>query len=292
MSLKIFNFNRQAVMSSLAVAVLTVLLTACNKPAPTIPQDALVRVGNRALTRADLAQVIPAGLSPDDSTKFVKAFITKWVDESLVSEIAAKSVDIDRINRLTDEYRRELILREYTERMFRQHAAELPEDSIKAFYDNNAGLFKLTQPMVRGTYIKIDSAAVNLKKIRRLYASDKADDADLLEKELLSDAIHYDYFRNKWVPWEQIENRIPYDFGVNTYNWPAKGRKLDFTQNGFTYLLYISEILPAGQTTPFEAARPDIVTRMLNANRATYRATLMRELLQQAVSDNRAEVNI
>ena len=286
------NIRRQTVAGSLAAIVFATALSGCSDHSPAPQSEVLVRVGSRTLSRDDLTTITPAGLTPEDSVKFVKAYVTKWVDESLVSDIASEEVDLDRINRLVDDYRRELILREYTEQTFRSQASNLSEDTLRAFYDSHTDLFRLTQPMVRGTYIKISSDANNLRKIRRLYASDKADDADLLEKELLSDAIHYDYFRNRWIPWDQIESRIPYDFGPDSRHWAAPHRKLDFNQNGMTYLLYISEVIPTGSIMPFESARADISTRMLNASRSEYQKTMMRELLQRAITENRAEINI
>ncbi|MDE6301624.1 MAG: peptidyl-prolyl cis-trans isomerase [Muribaculaceae bacterium] len=292
MTYNIIYNNRQAARGWLTVILLVMLLGSCSSDVPATPESVLVQIGSHTLTREDMAKVTPAGLSAEDSAKFVKAYATKWIDENLVNEIASGEVDIERIDNLVAEYRRELILREYTDRMYRQNASELPEDSLRSFYDSHPDLFRLAQPMLRGTYIKIDATAPNLRRIRRLYSSDKPEDADMLEKELLSDAIHYDYFRDQWVPWDQIENRIPYDFGTNPYLWPAKGRHLDFSQNGNTYLLYISDIIPVGQIAPYEAARPDIVTRMLNAERSKFQTELLRELLQKAVNDKRAVINI
>ncbi len=254
--------------------------------------DVLARVGKQTLTLAELNKSMPGGLNEEDSARFVKAFVNEWVETRLISDIAADEIDMTEINRLVDEYRNELIAREYSRRMFEAHAASIPEDSIRAYYDSHKEDFKLDRPMVKGTYLKVPEDAKNLKVLRRLYQSDKHSDADKLEKEVLKSAIHYDYFRNRWVDWEQIETKIPYDFGVTGDQWLTRNRKLETTSGGFTYLLYITEVLPKGSPMPLEAARSQIVNRLLNFSRKEYNESLKKELLNKAKDSGKIEINI
>ena len=77
---------------------------------------------------------MPLGLSPSDSTKFARAYIRSWIDSKLVGEIAARNIgDIDRIDQLVEEYRNDLIMWEYRQRMYESHADKpLSSDSINA----------------------------------------------------------------------------------------------------------------------------------------------------------------
>lgn len=254
--------------------------------------DVLARVGKQTLTLAELKKSMPGGLNEEDSVRFVKAFVNEWVETRLISDIASDEIDMTEINRLVDEYRNELIAREYARRMFEAHAANIPEDSVRTYYDAHKEDFKLDRPMVKGTYLKVPEDAKNLKVLRRLYQSDKHVDADKLEKEVIKSAIHYDYFRNRWVDWEQIETKIPYDFGVTGDQWLAKNRKLETTAGGFTYLLYITEVLPKGSPMPLEAARSQIVNRLLNFSRKEYNESLKKELLNKAKDSGKIEINI
>ena len=89
---------------------------------------------------------------------------------------------------------------------------EFAEDSPRAYYEEHKDDFKLERPMVKGVYLKLLDDAPKLKQIRRLYRSDSPGDIDKLEKAAIGTAIHYDYFRDSWIDWEQIENRIPVEF--------------------------------------------------------------------------------
>jgi len=270
------------------------LLAGCNNADKSVsePTDAVAVAGDKVLTASQLAKAVPAGLSADDSVRFVRAYVKEWVESQLISDIAARNINTTDIDRITEDYRRRLIMQEYRRQMFRSHADEIPEDSIKLFYENHKAEFVLERPMVKGTYLKVPDDVTNLRVMRRLYCSDKDADADQLEKEVLIGAIHYDYFRDRWVDWEQIETRIPYDFGVKPSSWPAPHRHLDTSVGGFTYLLYITDVLPAGATVPFEGAREEILVRMLNADRKAFDARLLQDLWQTSLKDGNLKLNI
>lgn len=209
-----------------------------------------------------------------------------------MTEIAADEIDMTEIDRLVDEYRTELISMEYRKLMFTGHGnSAFEEDSLLAYYDSHSDELTIERPLVKGVYLKVPDDAANLKILRRLYRSTKPDDLDRLEKEATT-AIHYDYFRERYVDWEQVEKRIPYDFGASPDAFLRKNKTVDFSAGGFTYLLHITEYLPSGSPMPYEAARPVIVERLLTERRREYDTALRRDLLRQAIEDGKAEVFI
>lgn len=266
------------------------LMAACGSS--TDDNTFVAKVGEATLTTEELRQAMPAGLSPEDSTLFVRAYVSNWIDEHLISEVAVNEVDLTEIDRLTAEYRNRLILTDYKRKMYQIHADSISEDSIEAYYNEHKREFVLQRPLVRGVYLKVPDDADNLRTLRRLYKSDKADDIDRLEKEVLTSAIHYDYFRDRWVDWEQIESRIPYTFGASPDSWLASNHSLDASLGGFTYLLFITEVLTSGKPMPLDAAREQIVNRLTNLNRISYENALLRDLYQRASEEGTLQLNI
>ncbi|MFG6388023.1 MAG: peptidyl-prolyl cis-trans isomerase [Muribaculaceae bacterium] len=249
----------------------------------SIPADAVAAVGGSVLTTAEVAANVPPMLAPDDSATMARAYVRRWVDARLVSDVAASDIDMEQIDRLTEEYRLELIMDSYRRIMAsRADAAEFGIDSLKAYYNAHADEFVLERPLVKGIYLKVADQAPQLPRLRRLYRSDRPVDLDQLEKEATG-AIHYDYFRDRWVDWEQIETRIPYDFASGADSFLRSGRPLEVSAGGFTYLLCISEYIGAGSAMPFEAARPLVRERLLNARRRQFDVVLLNGLRQRAL---------
>ena len=262
-----------------------VALAACAKgESVPVPDDAIASIDGEFLRMQQVRSQMPSGLSGEDSTKFVQAFCQKWIDDRLVLRVASKEVDMKEIDRLVEEYRRELISSEYRRQMAR-HAdtGVFSDDSLQAYYERHKKDFVLDRPLVKGVYLKLPDGAEHINEIKRLYSSNRPLDMDKLEKAALSSAIHYDYFRDRWVDWEQIESKIPYVFPGGASEFIRAGKPLNISVGGFTYLLSVSESIPAGEAMPFEAAKPLVRERLLSQLRRSYNSELMKALYDRSL---------
>ena len=276
-----------------AAAFLTFLLIACNNTKGSGSGDILVSIGNSTLTRGELQKQLPAGLSTEDSTSLARTYIRSWIDSHLISEIAAENIgDLTEINRMTEQYRNELITYEYRRRMYDDRVKNnIPEDSVRDYYDKNLSELVLQRPVVKGIYMKIPDESSSLKNARKWYCSTKMEDIDRLEKGCLDGAIHYDYFRDRWVDFEKIESLIPADFGSDANAFLTTHKSLEISQGGFTYLLSISEFIPSGKTMPYDFAKETIKDILAYHRRAEYDRQLRLNLLREAENSGKIIIN-
>ena len=280
-------------LASRALCALIVILAAACSGGSARKGDSsvLARVGKAELTRADLAKALPIGLNTSDSARYASAYIRRWVSGKLVSDIASTEIEMDDIDHMVNDYRNRLIEMEYRRRMADAHAAtEFPEDSLRSFYQANSSDFVLERPMLQGIYLKVPDNAPNLKLIRRLYRSDNQADIDRLEKEVLQSAIHYDYFRDKWVDWTQIETLIPYDFGARPDAFLRGRDHFETSAGGFVYLLDITDVLQPGSAMPYENAKVLIKERLAQRERRIYDANLMNNLYDKSLADGKIQL--
>lgn len=276
-----------------AVLLLIILSTACSNKNKQDSGDILVTVGNAVLTLDDLRKQLPSGLSAEDSTALAHSYIRSWIDSRLISEIASQNIgDLTEIDRMTEQYRNELITYEYRRRMFDDRIkSEITEDSIKKYYDENLTELKLQRPILKGIYLKIPNESPSLKNAKKWYVSTKTEDIDKLEKQCLDGAIHYDYFRDRWVDWERIESLIPAEFGSDPNSFLATHKNLEISQGDFTYLLSISEYIPSGKTMPYEFAKETIKDILAYSRRAEYDRLLRLSLLKEAEDNGQITIN-
>ena len=284
-----FSFKHIAACAACSIVI---LVSGCSGN-PKVRNDGqlLAVVGKATLSRSDLANALPRGLASADSARYADAFIRRWVESNLVSEIAATEIETADIDRMVNDYRNQLIEMEYRRRMAETHTpSTFPEDSLRAYYQANKEDFILERPLLQGIYLKVPDNAANLNLIRRLYRSNRQEDIDRLEKEVLNMAIHYDYFRDKWVDWDQIERHIPYDFGSKPDAF-LKGRDhFETTAGGFVYLLDIKDVLPSGSIMPYENAKLPISERLAARMRADYDSKLMTDLYNRSLADGKIQI--
>lgn len=271
--------------SLIIAAVAAVLLAGCHGSSRNeLPEDAVAVIGARALTAQDIRREVPRGLSPGDSATFVRAYIRGWIDRELLSQVAVRNVDMDLIDQLVEDYRNELIMTLYRREMSHRVDAEtFSEDTLRAYYESHPADFILERPLVKGVYLKVEAQNDQLARLKRLYRSERPVDIDDLEKIAPTAATHYDYFRDRWIDWEQIENRIPADI-PSADAFLNGNRTLQLETNGFCYLLHVTEFMPTGARKPFEAAVPEIQERLINMSRRRYDTQLRNDLYQQALS--------
>lgn len=259
-------------------------MTACSSPDPgKLPADVVAKVGGETLTDADVAKAVPTGMTPADSAAFAEAYVNSWVTDRLIMQVAAKQIrDTRELDRLVEQYRRDLIMWEYRRMAVAADTAlALTDKNLRDYYDAHPEEMKLDRPMVRGIYIKMESGDPELALVRCLYKSPKQDDIDRLEKVGLKGAIHYDYFRDQWIPSGQIIDKIPKEIALTDLR---KGYTLDADVDGFTYLLSVSDVLPAGATMPFEAAAPQIRETLDALRRTELDAALRKRLRDEALA--------
>ena len=243
-------------------ALVVILAAVCcsDRDADRNGSSVLAVVGKSQLTRAELTKALPLGLNGADSARYASAYIRRWVESRVISDLASAEIDMHDIDRMHN------------------------------YYVANNSDFVLQRPMLQGVYLKVPDNARNIDVIRKLYRSDKQADIDRLEKEVLTSAIHYDFFRDKWVDWDQVESHIPYNFGSRPDEFLRGRDHFETTAGGFVYLLDIKDILPTGSIMPFESARSLIKERLNARKRRIYDAGLMDDLYNRSLKEGKIQL--
>ena len=267
--------------------LLVFCLCSCGKSSDEVSEeDVLVVCGGKSLSRQEVVANIPRGLSRTDSAAMARKYIDSWIDTHLLSEIGIRNIpDIERIDKMVEEYRNMLIAYEYRRRMLINEMSEfkIPADTLKVYYEQHKTDFVLERPIIRGIYIKISDKAQHLNDLRRWYKSEKQRDIERLEKYGLNGAIHYDYFRDRWIDWSEIEKNIPETF-INPNNFVKTHKNFELNKNGFVYLLNITEYREKGDIMPFDFAEKKIREIFVNANRLRLDALLRQDLYREALN--------
>lgn len=268
------------------------LFASCEKKTQPI-DDPAARVGNRWLSKSEVRRNIPAGVSESDSMKAANAFINNWVENEAAMIVAERNIpDTEEIDRLVENYRRELLMWEYRRRMADENVSEpvVTDSRLDEYISSHPGDFILSGPVVKGIYIKIPEDAPELADILKIYKSDRTDDIDRLDK-LVGSAVNYEYFRDKWKDWQHIEDRIPYDgFDKNPGAFPFTTRNLEHRFDGYVYLLHITDVVKPGSPMPTDYARPFVIEAIRRENALEYDKTLRQLLTAEALEDGTAQI--
>lgn len=256
----------------------------------TTAQDILARVGTATFTQQQLDEVMPVGLNDSMQMVFANRYIDDWIADQLLYEMARKNLpDVERLERLVEEYRHDLFSHEYRKRLSDERiAANLPEDTLLGFYEAHSKEFKLHKPIVKGLLLKVPVNAPQLSSLRKWVSAAKTNGVENIEKYAIKNAIGYDYFFDRWVWFDDVKDNIPYDF-TDDNNFLRTRKTFEHKSDDQIYLLYIDCYLTAGEVMPYEFARPRIMEILLNERRVEFNKELERELYNEAVADGIVE---
>lgn len=268
------------------LGVAAVVASGCRRDSQkAVQDDILVAVADSVLTLQDVVGRIPPGLESEDSIRLFNSIVDTWIGDMLLTDMAEANIpDMEKIDRLVNDYRRRLILGEYRRLLKSDYRRKASEDEIRRYYEAHADDMRLEHPVVKGIYIKLASDAVQLASVREWVFSATRESIDKLEKFGLRDAVQYDYFADRWIDWNEIAQQIPFRFG-DSDQFVATTRNFETTHQGATYFLHISEFLKSGDVMPFSFASPQIEEMLLASGRAESDRRMMESLFRKALAD-------
>lgn len=249
------------------------------------PQDSaeiVAQVGDSVLTFDDLRARIPQGLDPADSLRLASNIADSWLRDVLLASVAEENVvDLEHIDRLTEEFRNDLIVGEYMKRYQAAKPSKASDAEARRFYDANAGRMLLERPLVKGILIKVPADARGVEQLRRWMKSASASSVASIEKYGLGSAMQYDYFMDRWVDFSDVAAAIPYRFETPD-DFVSRTDDFETQRSGALYILHISDRKLSGDTMPYDFARPQILQALEQQERSRYADALMADLCARA----------
>lgn len=246
----------------------------------------IVTVGDKTLYQADLDEVIPIGLSAEDSTAAVKSYIDMWVNDQLIYNKALQNIinkkDIDE---LVESYKKSLITSSYQEQLLKEYFSKsVSENELKAYYEQNKDKFKLEDNIIKGLYLKIPVNSKQLANFQKWYKQGNDAAIENIEKNTLQNAVAYEYFYDKWVGLVDVLENMP-PAVTDEKIFLQRNKNLELRDSSFVYLLNIKEYELTGSEAPYDYVKGQLSEMYMEQKKADYLQQVKKDLYDKAVSD-------
>lgn len=268
---------------------MSVVLISCSKKKQE-DEDVLMRFGDKTITYGEVIEMIPDGIHSADSAALFRSLLDSWLRDVVLSDFAEERLyDTEAIDRRVKDYRNNLIVLEYLNRMRETQNPKIEESRIKEYYDLHKKEIKLETPLVRGVFLKINSDITGKDVLKKLLTSDNPEDIDKLERDWLDRALQYNYFRDKWIDWETIKGMIPYRFG-DPDNFLTETKFFTTDYDDCSYYLAVTDWLKSGEAQPYEYARRWITDVLTQGELAEYERVLVKSLIEKSLKEKKLEI--
>jgi hypothetical protein len=246
----------------------------------------LLEVEGKFLYLDQVQDIIPPQVSEADSIQIADSYIRKWVTDVLLYENAKRNVvDKEEIERLMNDYKKSLTIHQYQQMLIQQRLPEQPSDEeLKSFYENFSSQFVLKENLLKGILLVVPSGAPDLSDVRRWVQSGDTKALEKIEKYSLQHGLSYDYFTDKWMPFNEILKKMPLQI-ENQSDFLSSHRFYEVSDTLKHYMLSIKSVKKIGETEPYETAKEKISNIILNKLKSEFIMNFENELYKDAIQD-------
>ena len=272
------------------------LLAGCGPDAPPPASGAVVaRVGEAALTEADLAEAlgaVPVGL---DSATAREQVIEQWVQrELLVQEARRRGLDDDpAVRRRLADSERAALEAAALEAFFAANPAEPDPEAVEAYYEAHRQDLALREPYVRLRHVRVTDrrrAEEARTALQRALASPVPDSLfTLVAAEYAADPEGAVALSAEYVPEGRLE-ALDEALGAAVAALPAGAQVAVVASGPVLHVVQVVDRVPAGTVPPLSLVRDELAERLAVQTRRELEARFLAQLRSQAQADGLLDI--
>lgn len=273
--------------------VLLLCLCSCSYFTPEQKPQSIARVGKSYLYKSDIATLVPAGTSKEDSVLLVRDFIDRWASQKLLIDAAERNLNDQKKNEfsmLIKQYRIDLYTKAYIEEMVKNTVdTVVSQEELKKYYTANKENFKTNGTLVRLRYVNLAKNNPRFATIRsKFFDYNKKDkkfwDTYALQFKsfALNDAV--------WVDMSQVYVKLPVVNPDNRDLIIRSGKKCEIADKEDTYLIKVTAVIDKNQIAPFEYIKPTLKEVILNKRKLELIKKFEKEITDDAIKNKDYEV--
>ncbi|MEQ8906664.1 peptidyl-prolyl cis-trans isomerase [Ekhidna sp.] len=270
------------------------LLTGCQyfQPKEVTEEKVIAKVGEKQLVQSNLAELIPANLSPADSAVFVEKFVLDWVKKQLMISRAEEAIDFNeaRIQNKVLDYQYALMVHELEKKYIDANInEEVSTSELQAYYDEKAENFVLRQNLAKCIYFKFPSKAPNIWRFRRSLRNYPQDTTQIWEyanehavKAFVEDSV--------WIKFDEVLIETPLKNVNDKAAFLKTNSSVEVSDEDYIYFIRIFEHKVIGEIAPLEFIRESIEDIIINKRKIALKKELEKKIYEEAEQSNAFEI--
>ena len=277
----------------MCLLALPALLYACREEVSyvdraAVTRDALATIGDTHLYKDEVDIVYAQQGRGIDSASFVQDYVQRWAVDVLFHEKAKENVaSTAEIDRMVEKYRESLIQNLYQDRLITQQLVPtITAEEVREFYEKELSLFELTEPYVKGFYVKLPYKNSKIRDVRNRCLRRGQDDLEELERLCSENGYEYQFFMEEWLPFVDLAHKTPLT-EQQLMDRLLRKEIIEFTEEKFTYFVCADSILKRNDIKPIEMVSDEIKELLINSKKARFIKQMKRSLYEEALKSGR-----
>lgn len=266
--------------------ILLLLIISCNQQ--EVDKNAIARVYDNYLYEYNIEKKIPKNLSKEDSLVLRQSLINTWATEQLLLYKAKINIEDenDEINKLVENYRKELIIDKYKQAVLQQNLdTVLQDEDIVKYYEKNKSVYKLNEDLIQLRYIHFSKDLNDKKEIIKLFKSkDKESLMELINMELEFNSFNFN--DSIWISLNSAKKKLPF---MNLENKIKKNKFIQKEDSLGVYLVAVKNVLKRNEIAPKSYVLPLIRQMILHQRKLELTKKIEQTLVNDAINKKQFE---
>ncbi len=264
-------------------------LSCKNNNAPVVQADdpLLVSYGDKHLKYSDVIAHVGVELNEQDSQMVIGNFIEAWVkDQVLIKEAKEQLKDQSEIEKLTEDFRNDLLLLKFEEQLIKNKLDTVISDQeLIAYYQSNKSRYKLESTIFRFIFIKANKPVADPKSLETIWRTQNTSNLQMLNIYCQNNADICFLNPERWYKWEEIKQYIPSKF-LSESNIHA-GTSRDFADFNYAYKMKFFEVVRPNQDPPLSFLREQATQAILHQRKILLLDRIKAELYEKELREKR-----
>ena len=253
----------------------------------------VARVYNKFLYPSDLEGVIGRNMSYQDSTKRANSYVKNWFKKQLIIAKAESELELDQseIERKILDYRYAIIAHEFKKDYVNSNLdTVITDDEIAEYYESKKDNFVLKQNIFKGTFVKLPLKAPKLRRFRKLFRSEKAEDKEELRSYCVQFALNYSLEDDQWLNFDEIIINSPLMAIPNKVQFLRNNKYHEAKDENGMYFLKINSYKITDEISPAAFVKDQIRNIILHKRKVDLINELEDNIYTKADESNEIEI--
>ena len=249
----------------------------------------LAKVYNKSLYISDMKGLIPEGMTSEDSTLIIEAYVNRWVRDAVLMHEAERNLpgDLD-IDRLVRDYRASLIRHNYEQTMVEQALdSTITDEVLNDFYEKNKAQYQLETPIMKCQFIKVAQDAPDLNKLQLWWNSREEGDLEMMRVWCEN---HATVFQLDTI-WQEVKDIAAY-MPPGTLTVDNVNSKREFTQRDdqFRYFFRLIDLVSKREIAPLSYIEGQASKVILHKRKLDILAGMKEKMYEEALRKNNVKI--
>ncbi len=266
------------------LTVIGLLVAGCQYFQKDVDKTPVAKIYDTYLYFEDISPAVYTQKSPEDSINAIHQYIEDWAYKTLLLKQAERNVDTIKINRLVEQYRRDLLTDTYKDLLLQKYIdTVVSTDTLQWYYNKYRQYFLSKEAELKPKFLVVDKNHQKIQKFKKWFFSDKQIYFDSLIKNT-NNFSKYNLTANKWYLVPDFKKELRVFDRMNDKFILKKAKKFVLTDSLSLYLVFVNDVVLQNQTMPLSMVQDDLKQLVLSKRKQAALSQMENNIKQEAIS--------